>query len=620
LLKEGIIDYSTKWLETFWAYVLTLTYTILSPLSKLIIPIPSEANYVTFPENFLNGFPCDGDISIYYLFSLMPIDVIVKLWSCLLLDFTIVIYTSDPNIYFYIAKALMELLFPLDYQYRIGLIYDLKVLKEVSPCFVCVLKETCSDQSIILETLKQKKAILVDFNKTYHEYVELSKSLKHPREQNIILELETYSTDFKIEVKGIATATLPNYAEFCSLVQFTFYNEIYWTLDLPLFEEAAKNKVEIEKFSLYFMRLYTKSQVLFFEHFNYIEEVIGTKAVMSLFDGISKGGNPNYERVKAMKEKPLSAFIDLESIKMKDEDENYWKTLLPNKESLWKYEFIKKIINDRSIEHIRSKIVQQTPPQKEGTIIEDSSDSVCKAIENKQYAFFGEESIISLFNQSVKENEKWINKKLLRDLSRPQSRKEEQNIFIVNFGNPMSYQRKLFEGLFYLRHGKDPVRAIKKLLESFEYVEDTGTYLTYFPMKLLEDTLNSLSAVELGHIRSSIKNSIIIKDLYNIALKTRKDEIYSKRIKLPFKPTNLKPFRQVLIDKSITLLDFEPFTFQNPDPVIVIQSAFEDLIKLLHEYKNKEEKMFELVGKLPQFELINGHLETFQVLLIIKIE
>jgi hypothetical protein len=598
LLKEGMNNSSVEWLKTFRAHVLTLTYTILPPLSQLLIPTSTEHKNIVLSQGLFNTFPCDGDISIYYLFLLMPIDIIVKLWSYLLLDFTIVIYTSDPNIYFYVAKAFMELLFPLDYQCRIGLIDDLRVLKEESSCFVCVLKETCGDQSTIWKTLKNERMILVDFGETFNELYEITTSLKHPREERIIKELTTYSKDFSIIIKGIQAINSTNYTEFSSLVQFTFFNEMYWTLDLPLFEEAAKNKVRKEEFTQYFMRSYTKSHILSAYDFEYIEKVISSQSVMSLFDVISKGGGSNYDRVKAMEEQGLSSSIYPGSKQLELRPQQY--RFSASRESIMMEDYFEEELSQSSNE--------------------ERSHSMFEPIKKTQYTFYGEKSIITSFNLLVKQNEKRINKKLLRDLEKLQLGKKDQSEFIVSFNNQISYQRELFEALFYLKHGKDKVRVIEKMLKSFEYVEDTEMHLTYFPMKLLEEVLNSLSAVELRYLRSSIKDTIIIiRNLYFNALKKCKDKIYSKEIKLPFTPNNLKYFIQTntFTDKPIVLQDFEPFTSSNSNPVIVIYFALEALVKLLDKHKAKKKRMFEYVGKLPQFELINAYLETLQVVLLI---
>ena len=62
-------------------------------------------------------------------------DYIVLLWTALLLDKRVIVYTADANFFFYVAKALTLLLFPLTWPFSKGIAPNLELLATPTPYF-----------------------------------------------------------------------------------------------------------------------------------------------------------------------------------------------------------------------------------------------------------------------------------------------------------------------------------------------------------------------------------------------------------------------------------------------------------------------------------------------------
>ena len=119
----------------FCSHILSLTQiTSPPPFTELVIPLINRE--VTYYEGLIGNIPCEGDFSFAQLFSLVETDYIITLWTALLLEKDIIIYTSSANLYFFIVKPLTQLLFPLCWQFTKGIIPNLDLLSSPTPyCF-----------------------------------------------------------------------------------------------------------------------------------------------------------------------------------------------------------------------------------------------------------------------------------------------------------------------------------------------------------------------------------------------------------------------------------------------------------------------------------------------------
>lgn len=118
----------------FCIHILYLTQTISPPpLSELLIPICNKD--IIFYEGVIGDIPNERDNAVAQLCSLLPSETIVLLWEALLLDYRIVLYTADANYFFFIAKALTQLMFPLVWPFSKGIAPSLPLLSSINPYF-----------------------------------------------------------------------------------------------------------------------------------------------------------------------------------------------------------------------------------------------------------------------------------------------------------------------------------------------------------------------------------------------------------------------------------------------------------------------------------------------------
>ena len=151
--ENETIQNSIKSLAAFCSYLLTVTHIIIPPRTNLLVSISVEQLY--FNEGLINDLPYGDDVSIVYLFSILSIEHIIKLWTSILLETNIIIYTSNLNIYFHIIKALLKLIFPFKWKFMLGIIPKLILLTTNAPYLYCVLKSMFKDQEEIVNVISE---------------------------------------------------------------------------------------------------------------------------------------------------------------------------------------------------------------------------------------------------------------------------------------------------------------------------------------------------------------------------------------------------------------------------------------------------------------------------------
>ncbi len=119
----------------FCSTILSLTQ-ISSPPPFTSLQIPLTGRDVVYYEGLVSNLPCEGDISIAQMFSLIEPDDVLTLWTALLLERDVIIYVPDANLYFFIAKPLMHLMFPLTWPFAKGIIPNMDLFSTPTPfCF-----------------------------------------------------------------------------------------------------------------------------------------------------------------------------------------------------------------------------------------------------------------------------------------------------------------------------------------------------------------------------------------------------------------------------------------------------------------------------------------------------
>eukprot|EP01022_Parablepharisma_sp_SALTPOND_P016858 TRINITY_DN2577_c0_g1_i1.p1 TRINITY_DN2577_c0_g1~~TRINITY_DN2577_c0_g1_i1.p1 ORF type:complete len:1062 (+),score=127.21 TRINITY_DN2577_c0_g1_i1:6224-9409(+) len=289
----------------FCSHVLTLTQvTTPPPFTELIVPMWNKE--IVYYEGLIGNLPCEGDMSIAQLFSLVYTDYIITLWTALLLDKDIIIYTSDPNLYFYIMKSLMHLMFPLNWHFSKGIIPTLEYLSSPAPYCFGVLKSSFSNKAAVLEVLAEEEMqyIMLDIGQEGNQTLQLvmKEIVVYPRECRLKQELEKCCAKYGITRRGILPTKESRYVEFAKQVQEIFFNEVAGLLkgfDLALMKDKHK---EIETFRAEFLKIYkapgikpTKK-----DEAKFIQEFIDKQCVAFLYDEAIQEKQSNYARVEAM--------------------------------------------------------------------------------------------------------------------------------------------------------------------------------------------------------------------------------------------------------------------------------------------------------------------------------
>ncbi len=127
----------------FVSHAMLLTHMI-SPPPMTQYSLWVGPNEVQFSEGLIGELPGEGDTSVAQLFSIVDADFIIPLWTAMLLDIRVIVYTSDVNEYFFVVKALSQLMFPFKWHHSKGVIPLLYFLLQPPPyCFGKVRVRTC---------------------------------------------------------------------------------------------------------------------------------------------------------------------------------------------------------------------------------------------------------------------------------------------------------------------------------------------------------------------------------------------------------------------------------------------------------------------------------------------
>jgi hypothetical protein len=144
LLKDGGCYSSELHNKTFsyaeFCYHILILTSLIGPTPLTQFSISMGNKSIDFFESHFADFPGAMDTSIAQLFSILRVDLIITLWNALLLEQRVVIYSNDPNYYFFIMKALNQLLFPFTWAFSKGVVPTLDILTTPFPfCFGIII-------------------------------------------------------------------------------------------------------------------------------------------------------------------------------------------------------------------------------------------------------------------------------------------------------------------------------------------------------------------------------------------------------------------------------------------------------------------------------------------------
>lgn len=221
----------TRSYAEFSSCILTLTHiTVPPPLTSLTIYI--ENTEIVLNEGSIGTFACSGDVSIAYLFSVLSIDHILILWSALLLEKNTIIHTDCPNVYFCVAKALTDLMFPLVWPFPKGVISNLNYLGLPTPYCFGVLGSECVSVEEVIESLEESEEecgeyILLGIGKdAVRLFSGFRENLKYPNTEKLEKKLYECCARFKFEAGARTSVKDINVCEFGLCVQKIFKDEM----------------------------------------------------------------------------------------------------------------------------------------------------------------------------------------------------------------------------------------------------------------------------------------------------------------------------------------------------------------------------------------------------------
>jgi len=287
-------------------YILLLTHLpIPPPISEFAIYFSETA--ICFRESPLNCLPCEGDPSVAQLFSLLSIDYIVDIWNAFILEYKIIIYTSKPVYFFYIAKAMEQLLFPFTWAFSKGVTPILGVLEHINPYFLGILKSTINDPKLVHETLMRHgdSYIFIDINDptatTFKIYNDKNFPYYH-RSYSLKQALANLCKKYFISNTGEIYKIYSREREFADKVREIFLHETTYLLngmESIFAEKHPKDCIEfVQEFLKKYKMTHSKAHP---EELRFMQLLTGTQGFAYLFDELFLEFQGNYSRVLAMK-------------------------------------------------------------------------------------------------------------------------------------------------------------------------------------------------------------------------------------------------------------------------------------------------------------------------------
>jgi len=615
-------------LAEFCSYIFYLTHIMIPPYTKLLIPI--AGNTIEYNENLINDFPCEADMSIVYLFTLLPIDFIISIWNLLLLESNIIVYTPDPNIYFYITKALFQLMFPLEWKYLFGIVSDLNLVSENTPYIYCVISSMFSDQEEILEKLDRKPYVMFCVNPNGGSPIKggVKERFLYPYSERLKKELSDLCLTYGVKVDIELPKKDDSLIEFAKDVQMAFFNEIGILLHNLVFAVKEKNNfLKQDKVSIIDIYMTMQLKADDEDQIKYIDKLSKTNTFKDYSMEANKSLQNNYARVKAMNAKRKLPVIEQERVTLNirratvlsklalmieqalySEKSNLkgMSSTYPELNSKFEDEWIKDIIGmksasnskigtkdlDNMVESLRKRVDSSTTKKE---IIE----SVDTSTDNNTFHLYGSKGAISFLTKFMEFNNPLIDQKLteeicnkLSHLNKGNIEEDKDNILMVS--NTKCMQFELLQAFLINKYSKKPLKAVKSFIKAFNFVDDVQSC---FPMDLFRELIAKLDIKE---IRKLLTNS----DELGTVIK----EVYDSKINRWTKGTvsiiDKKSITPLVIDKteSINYLNNKPAGMPiDKNPNVIISFLLKDLITLLASLSSKGYEAFHLVTKSPNF-------------------
>lgn len=314
LLYTEVDTYKTQVQNCIYRYAEFVSHTILlthivspPPMTQYVIEI--GGNKVVYTEGMIGDFPCESDVSVAQLFSIVnPIEVI-SIWTAMLLDIRVLVYTTNVNYFFFIIKGINQLMFPFCWHHSKGIIPSLLLLCQPPPYCYGIMQSKFPDKEGICQTLENEKIQYIMLDTEVQEgnqrLITFPKDCTpiFPNEHEMHREIIELCNEYGITKSGLLSKTERMHIDFSHRMRHVFFEQL--TKILKDFDHILKNTVsdDFYDFSIAFLQNY-KDKTTYIRkpgEFDFIKELVDSQCFAYFYDEALHEEQKNYARIMAMK-------------------------------------------------------------------------------------------------------------------------------------------------------------------------------------------------------------------------------------------------------------------------------------------------------------------------------
>eukprot|EP01022_Parablepharisma_sp_SALTPOND_P014794 TRINITY_DN2054_c0_g1_i1.p1 TRINITY_DN2054_c0_g1~~TRINITY_DN2054_c0_g1_i1.p1 ORF type:complete len:1010 (-),score=84.61 TRINITY_DN2054_c0_g1_i1:4599-7628(-) len=299
-LQNLIYSYSE-----FLSHTMLLTHiTSPPPLTQYTLALGTTE--VAYTEGSLAELPCENDISVAHLFSLLDSDCVIALWTALLLDIRIIVYTPNINECFFIIKALNQLMFPFKWHHSKGIAPSLSLLFQPPPYCYGVMKSVFPNKYEITNGLCDEHFphILLDVESLAIHIFPREDFVVFPKDNFLKQELLKLTKHYNIERTGLIESPESKHVEFSKQVRQLFLSELIpYVKSMSIVCRKAKTDdfyTFAEAYLKHFMEKQPKPKD---DEVKFMKNLVESQCFAVLFDEVYEEEQKNFARLEAMKKR-----------------------------------------------------------------------------------------------------------------------------------------------------------------------------------------------------------------------------------------------------------------------------------------------------------------------------
>ncbi len=290
----------------FVSHAMLLTHMVgPPPMTQYVIQVGKSE--VLFSEGLIGELPCDGDVSAAQLFSLVDPDFVILMWTAMLLDIRVIVYTSNINEYFFIMKALNQLMFPFKWHHSKGVIPLLYFLLQPPPYCFGLMKTMFPNKVDIVQSLCDEHIphIMLDVSsQSVHTFPAPEDMVPYPNEESLKFSIRDLCKRFGVERTGVlVNKPEQRHVEFSRQVRTLFLGELTGRMrNFDSLVRKAKSE-DFYEFKTSFIQQYSENQCLAKreEELRFMRELTESQCFACAFHEIYSEEQENCARVQAMR-------------------------------------------------------------------------------------------------------------------------------------------------------------------------------------------------------------------------------------------------------------------------------------------------------------------------------